>query len=74
MDQLPTEGRDAVMKRVAQVRSESNQQALRAMALFPTFMLVCYLILIGYFKSKGGYKPVDIGSPHVDPDEAADEY
>ena len=26
------------------------------MAIFPCIMLVCYLILIGYFRSKGGYE------------------
>jgi MFS family permease len=35
--------------------------ALAKMALFPTFMLACYLGLIFYFKSRGGYKPVKIG-------------
>ncbi|HEX7470117.1 MAG TPA: MFS transporter [Verrucomicrobiae bacterium] len=35
--------------------------ALGKMALFPVFMLACYLALIFYFKSKGGYKPVQLG-------------
>ena len=35
--------------------------ALGKMAMFPAFMLVCYLALIAYFKSKGGYKPVQLG-------------
>ncbi|MSR51982.1 MAG: MFS transporter [Gemmataceae bacterium] len=34
--------------------------ALAKMALFPTFMLICYIILFLYFKSKGGYKAQDI--------------
>jgi hypothetical protein len=32
------------------------------MALFPVFMLACYLALIAYFKSRGGYQPVRIDS------------
>jgi len=32
--------------------------ALGKMAMFPAFMLVCYIILIVYFSSKGGYKPL----------------
>jgi len=36
--------------------------ALGKMAIFPTFMLVCYLALIMYFKSKGGYKPVELAA------------
>jgi MFS family permease len=30
--------------------------ALAKMALFPTFMLICYIALFMYFKAKGGYK------------------
>jgi MFS family permease len=35
-------------------------EALSKMALFPTFMLICYIILFGYFKARGGYKAQDI--------------
>lgn len=47
--------------------------ALGRMAMFPALMLLCYLGLIAYFKSRGGYKAVDIhsktgtGSPAVAP-------
>ena len=34
--------------------------ALGKMAMFPMFMFAGYIALILYFKSKGGYKPVDI--------------
>jgi MFS family permease len=34
--------------------------ALGKMAFFPAFMLAGYLVLIAYFKSKGGYKPVSL--------------
>jgi MFS family permease len=34
--------------------------ALGKMAMFPAFTFVCYLALIFYFKSKGGYKPVHL--------------
>jgi len=38
--------------------------ALGKMALFPTFMLVCYVILFLYFRSQGGYQAVDLGGGH----------
>ena len=38
--------------------TRSKQGALATIAILPAFMLVCYLLLIGYFKSKGGYRPV----------------
>jgi MFS family permease len=43
---------------ITEVRSGSKQGALADMAFFPAGMLVGYLILIVYFMSKGGYKPV----------------
>jgi MFS family permease len=34
--------------------------ALGKMALFPLFGLVCYIAMIIYFKSRGGYRPVQL--------------
>jgi MFS family permease len=34
--------------------------ALGKMAMFPVFTFACYLGLIAYFKSRGGYKPVHL--------------
>jgi hypothetical protein len=36
--------------------------ALGKMAMFPAFMFVCYIGMILYFRSKGGYKAVQIGA------------
>jgi MFS family permease len=36
--------------------------ALGKMALFPIYGLICYLALILHFKSKDGYRPVQLGS------------
>lgn len=38
--------------------------ALGKMAMFPAFMLVCYLGLIVWFRSRGGYRPVDLEAGH----------
>jgi MFS family permease len=37
------------------VNERSSQRALAGMAFFPAFMLVCYIALIFYFKTRGGY-------------------
>lgn len=43
------------------VQNEAKKNALRTVALFPVFMLIFYLCLMFYFKSrKGGYKPVEL--------------
>ncbi len=48
---------DTVQKdAVASANQSAQFKALGTMALFPTFMLACYLILFFFFKAKGGYK------------------
>jgi hypothetical protein len=53
--------RKAVSKPIEDVRGGSKQKALLDMALFPGLMLIAYIGLFFYFKSKGGYKPVEVG-------------
>jgi MFS family permease len=42
------------------VQERAKKGALATVAIFPDIMFVSYLILIFYFKSKGGYKPVEL--------------
>lgn len=51
---------DASKQAIANATTTGQFSALGKMASFPAFMLVCYLGLIMYFKSKGGYKPVQL--------------
>ncbi|HMO12558.1 MAG TPA: MFS transporter [Pirellulaceae bacterium] len=51
--QLPTE-RQAEIESLVKT---AKQRALAKVTVFPAFMLACYLILIVYFVSKGGYRP-----------------
>ena len=43
---------------VTTVRDTAKKEALRDIVIFPLIMLVTFLLLIFYFKSKGGYKAV----------------
>jgi MFS family permease len=45
---------------IANATTTGQFSALGKMALFPIFGLVCYLGLMVYFKSRGGYKPVQL--------------
>ncbi len=69
---LPAAEAAAANKELDETKSRSKQRALLDMAMFPTFMLICYIVLIFYFQSKGGYKPVDL--VHASTHAAADEY
>jgi hypothetical protein len=47
----------------AEVRSalEANNQAtLGKVAILPVIMCICYILLIIYFQSRGGYRPVQL--------------
>lgn len=45
---------------IKEVTGAATKGALQTVAIFPCFMLVCYLALIAYFKTQGGYKAVHL--------------
>jgi MFS family permease len=47
-------------KALAAANTAGQFSALGKMAMFPAFMLAGYIALILYFKTRGGYKPVEI--------------
>jgi MFS transporter, DHA2 family, metal-tetracycline-proton antiporter len=49
---------------VDRIDAESKLEALRTIAILPGIMLIVYLALIFYFRSKGGYKPVVLDIKH----------
>lgn len=56
MGVLPQAQRDAMQPEIRR----ATQGALKKITIFPIIMLVAYIGLILYFKSKGGYKPVEL--------------
>lgn len=54
--QAPAEDRAALDG----VKVDAKKDALGTVAIFPMIMFVCYLILIIWFRKRGGYKPVEI--------------
>ncbi|MFO0959193.1 MAG: MFS transporter [Isosphaeraceae bacterium] len=53
VEQLP----EAQKAEIDDIKAGAKKDALMTVAIFPCIMLVCYLILLGYFKTQGGYKP-----------------
>ena len=53
---------ESVQAQTNEIVERETQGALAKMAIFPAFMLTCYIGLILYFKSKGGYKPKVLGA------------
>jgi MFS family permease len=59
-DKAATVTDEAGQQAIAAAKKDGQFDALAKMALFPTFMLICYVILFIYFKTRGGYKAQDI--------------
>ena len=57
----PAGEREELAEEIARVSDRSTQRALAKMAIFPGLMAVCYVGLIAYFASRGGYRPIVIG-------------
>jgi len=47
-------------KKLSDMQGAAKNNALKTAAILPVAMLICYLILIFYFKSRGGYKPIEL--------------
>ena len=45
---------------VARVQTANNQSTLAKVAVLPVIMFLCYLGLLLHFKSRGGYRPVQM--------------
>ena len=56
VEALPADQKSKVEESI----KSGKQGSLASVAVFPFFMLVCYIALILYFKNKGGYKPVEL--------------
>ena len=54
---------EAAKAEVATIQDAAKRNVLVVTAIFPCFMLVCYLGLIIYFKARGGYRPQIIITP-----------
>ncbi|QDU40589.1 Major Facilitator Superfamily protein [Maioricimonas rarisocia] len=52
VDALPEEEQETITG----IRDGAKKSALMTVAIFPVLMFICYLILIAYFRSKGGYE------------------
>jgi hypothetical protein len=52
---------DADKQAVATIQGDAKKSALKTVAILPVVMMLCYIGLLLYFRSRGGYRPVDIG-------------
>ena len=47
---------------ISRFQNAAKKETLWKVAILPLIMLICYIGLIFYFRSKGGYRPVEIDS------------
>jgi hypothetical protein len=60
----PEAKQDELTSKIETASKGSGQKALASMTIFPLIMLLCYIAMWFYFKSKGGYKPVSLNDGH----------
>ena len=51
---------EADAARVAEIRATHRKGSFLRQATLPAVMLACYLVLYFYYRSRGGYRPVDL--------------
>ncbi len=51
---------------ITSIQEGAKKDALSTVAMFPIFMFICYVGLILYFRSQGGYKPVELAQKHTE--------
>lgn len=56
---------DDEQKIIKDITTTNSQATLATFAILPATMFVCYVVLIVYFRSKGGYKPVELAQRHT---------
>lgn len=62
LDQAKIQKLDAAAtQELETVQAATKKGVFKTVAVLPTFMLLCYLVMFFYFKAKGGYRPVAIG-------------
>ncbi len=61
---LDEDQRTTATAAIKTARDKSNQKALLSMAIFPSIMLVAYIVLIVYFRSIGGYRAQHLTEQH----------
>ena len=62
--ELPANDQESVKEHLKEVKEGSKQGALAQMCIFPIIMLIGYIGLAFYFKSRGGYKVQTIDDRH----------
>ncbi|MDA7608894.1 MFS transporter [Akkermansiaceae bacterium] len=58
----PEEDQESITKQITDAKDGSDQKALMSMTIFPFIMLVAYVFIFLHFRSKGGYKPLDVSA------------
>ena len=65
--EVPSVNMDAInalgatdQEKLTAIQNASKKGSFAKVAVLPGFLLACYLIMYFYFKSRGGYKPIDL--------------
>ncbi len=69
----PEADQEKITKAITSAKDGSGQKALMNMTVFPLIMLIAYILMFLYFRSKGGYKPLELGGGGESPAPSGDD-
>jgi MFS family permease len=52
--------KESIANYIEELKNKGTQNALSSVIVFPAIMLLCYLILVFYYQSKGGYSAIKL--------------
>tara|TARA_Y100000766_G_scaffold281724_1_gene293727 strand:+ start:14056 stop:15678 length:1623 start_codon:yes stop_codon:yes gene_type:complete len=58
----PEAEQEKITSAITKAKDGSAQKALLNMTIFPLIMLIAYVLMFLYFRSKGGYKPLELAA------------
>ena len=58
----PEAEQEKITSAITKAKDGSAQKALLNMTVFPLIMLIAYVLMFLYFRSKGGYKPLELAA------------
>ena len=58
----PEAEQEKITSAIDKAKNDAPQKSLLGMIVFPIIMLIAYILMFLYFRSKGGYKPLELSS------------
>ena len=73
IEKAPEGEQEKITTAITKASKGGPQKSLFGMTIFPLIMLIAYVLMFLYFRSKGGYKPLELGGGGESPAPSGDD-